>query len=219
VPEAAIIELPDGVSTREAAAMGIAGLTALQCVHELARVTSGDRVLVLGASGGVGSMIVSLASAAGATVWGQTGSQAKAALIAEQGAQQVVITGADGLAEAVASLEPSVVFDSLGGPFVAPVIEALSARGRLVSFGTSAGAPTSFNMQSLYRKMLSVLGYGGMQLTAQERRPGLEATLEALRDGSLRVRIDSVLALDEVNEAFERLAARRVQGNLVLDLS
>jgi len=219
VPEAAIVELPDGVSTREAAAMGIAGLTALQCVHELARVTSGDRVLVLGASGGVGSMIVSLASAAGATVWGQTGSQAKAALIAEQGAQQVVITGADGLAEAVSSLEPSVVFDSLGGPFVAPVIEALSARGRLVSFGTSAGAQTSFNMQSLYRKMLSVLGYGGMQLAAEERRPGLEATLEALRDGSLRVRIDSVLALDEVNEAFERLAARRVQGNLVLDLS
>jgi NADPH2:quinone reductase len=218
VPEAAVVELPDGVSTREAAAMGIAGLTAFECVHELARVTSDDRVLVLGASGGVGSMIVSLARSAGATVWGQTGAQEKAALIVEQGAQQVVITGADGLGEAVSSLEPSVVFDPLGGPFVSPAIELLGARGRLVSFGTSAGAPTSFNMQSLYRKMLSVLGYGGMQLAAEERRPGLAAALDALRDGSLRVRIDSVLALDEVNEAFERLAARRVQGNLVLEL-
>ncbi len=218
VPEAAVVELPDGVSTRDAAAMGVAGLTAFNCVHELARVTSEDRVLVLGASGGVGSMIISLARAAGATVWGQTGSEDKAAAIEQQGAQRAVVADADGLADAVASLEPSVAFDPLGGPFVAPVIELLSPRGRLVSFGTSADAQTSFNMQSLYRKMLSVLGYGGMQLTREQRRPGLQAALGALADGSLRVRIDSALPLDGVNEAFERLVARGVQGNLLLDL-
>ena len=78
VPRLAVVELPEGVAPRAAAAMGIAGLTALNCVRHVAAVTAEDRVVVLGASGGVGSMIVSLARSAGATVWGQTGSAAKA---------------------------------------------------------------------------------------------------------------------------------------------
>jgi NADPH:quinone reductase-like Zn-dependent oxidoreductase len=67
--------------------------------------------------------------------------------------------------------------------------------------------------------MLSLLGYGGTQLTGEERRPGLEAALRALGDGSIRVRIDEVLPLDQVNDAFTRLVQRRVQGKLLLDLS
>jgi NADPH:quinone reductase-like Zn-dependent oxidoreductase len=66
---------------------------------------------------------------------------------------------------------------------------------------------------------LSLLGYGGIILTRDERRPGLQAALEAVRAGELKVRVDSVLALDDVNEAFQRLTERRVQGKLLLDLS
>ncbi|MBV9310828.1 MAG: zinc-binding dehydrogenase, partial [Solirubrobacterales bacterium] len=62
----------------------------------------------------------------------------------------------------------------------------------------------------------SLLGYGGMGLTREERREGLHAALEALRSGALRVRVDSVLALEDVNEAFERLVERRVDGKLLL---
>jgi NADPH:quinone reductase len=219
VPRAAVLALPEGVQPRDAAAMGIAGLTALNCVRELAKVTAEDRVLVLGASGGVGSMVVTLARAAGATVWGQTGSPDKAAAIAEQGAERVVVTGPEQLAEQVAGFAPTVAFDPLGGDFAAPLVEVLAARGRLVSFGVSAGAQVTFNMQSVYRKMLSLLGYGGMQLTGEERRTGLQAALHALGDGSIRVRIDEVLPLDRVNDAFTRLVQRRVQGKLLLDLS
>ncbi len=219
VPKQAVIPLPDGVALRDAAAMGIAGLTAFKAVRELARVGAEDRVLVLGASGGVGSMIVSLAAAAGATVWGQTGSQGKVGSIEAQGAQHVVVAGPEELVEALADLAPTVVFDPLGGAFVAACIEALAVRGRLVSFGTSAGAEVSLNMQTLYRKTISVLGYGGMQVEADERRAGLQATLGALRDGSLRVLIDETLALERVNEAFQRLVDRRVQGKLLLALN
>jgi NADPH:quinone reductase len=219
VPRAAVLPLPEGVQPRDAAAMGIAGLTALNCVRELAKVTAEDRVLVLGASGGVGSMVVTLARAAGATVWGQTGSPDKAAAIAEQGAERVVVTGPEQLADQVAGFAPTVAFDPLGGDFTAPLVELLAARGRLVSFGVSAGAQVTFNMQSVYRKMLSLLGYGGMQLTGEERRTGLQAALHALGDGSIRVRIDEVLPLDQVNDAFTRLVQRRVQGKLLLDLS
>lgn len=219
VPREAVVPIPDGVQPRAAAAMGIAGLTALNCVRELGRVTDGDRALVLGASGGVGSMIVSLATSAGATVWGQTGSQEKAGPIAQAGASHVLVCGPEELASPLAELEPTIVFDPLGGDFVASAITALANRGRLVSFGVSAGAQVSFDMQQVYRKMLSILGYGGMQLTREERRAGLEAALQALQDGSIAVRVDEVLALADVNQAFERLADRRVQGKLLLDLS
>jgi NADPH2:quinone reductase len=219
VPRAAVVEVPDGVHARHAAAMGIAGLTALNCVRDLARVTAEDRVLVLGASGGVGSMIVSLACAAGATVWGQTGSEAKAQAITAEGAARAIVGGPADLHAALVDFAPTVVFDVLGDGFVAASVEAMAPRGRIVSLGVSAGADVTLNMRVLYRKMLTLLGYGGTILTPQERRPGLQAALEAVRTGELKVRIDSVLPLDQVNEAFQRLVDRRVQGKLLLDLS
>jgi len=219
VPADAVIPLPEGVAPRVAAAMGIAGLTAYHCVRTLAGVGPSDRVLVLGASGGVGSMIVSLAGAAGATVWGQTGSEAKAQAIRHHGAQRVLVGGAADLAQPLREFEPTVALDPLGGEFVAPVIDAMAPRGRLVSYGVSAGPDVAFNIQQLYRKMITLFGYGGMLLSADERRTGLQAALSALAAGELKVRIDEVLALDEVDEAFARLTERRVQGKLLLALA
>jgi NADPH:quinone reductase len=219
VPRLAVVELPEGVAPRAAAAMGVAGLTAFNCVRHVAAVTSDDRVVVLGASGGVGSMIVSLARAAGATVWGHTGSAAKAAAITEDGAHRVLVGGPEEVADDLVGFEPTVAFDPLGDGFVAPLMEAMAPHGRIVSFGVSAGPEVAFNMQLLYRKAVSLLGYAGLILTREERGPGLQAALEAVRAGELKVRIDSILPLEEVNDAFRRIVDRRVQGKLLLDLS
>jgi NADPH2:quinone reductase len=212
------LEGPDGAELQRVAVMGIAGLTAWEVVHELARVTAEDRVLVLGASGGVGTMIVSLASSIGATVWGQGSSPEKSDVIEQMGAARAVVTGSDELARIVSELEPTVVFDPLGDGFVSASIEALAIHGRIVSFGTSAGAEVSFNLRALYRKGLSLLGYAGGQLGREGRRAGIESALAALRDGSLRVHIDEALPLEDVNEAFERMVDRKVKGKLILDL-
>ena len=99
------------------------------------------------------------------------------------------------------------------------MIDAIAPRGRLVSYGVSAGPDVAFNIQQLYRKMVTLFGYGGMLLNADERRTGLRAALAALAAGELKVRIDEVLALDEVGEAFARLTERRVQGKLLLALA
>ena len=219
VPRGAVTDVPPGVTAEHAAAMGIAGLTALNCVRDLARVTAEDRVLVLGASGGVGSMIVSLCRSAGAVVWGQTGSEAKVTAITADGADRAIVGGPEDLRAELTDLEPTVVFDVLGDGFVAAAVEAMAQRGRMVSLGVSAGAEVTLNMRVLYRKMLSLLGYGGIILTPEERRPGLQAALEAVRSGELKVHVDSVLPLQDVNEAFQRLVDRRVQGKLLLDLS
>jgi NADPH:quinone reductase len=218
VPRPAVVELPEGVEIRDAAAMGIAGLTAWEVVHEVGRVTAEDRVVVLGASGGVGTIIVSLAHSAGATVWGQTRWPEKTAAIEGQGADRAFVAGADDLLDAIRDFEPTVVLDPLGNGFVAPVIEAIAVHGRIVSFGTTAGAEVQFNMQMLYRKGVSILGYAGGQLPREQRRAALQRALEALRDGSLRVRIDDVLPLDKLNEALERLAQGNHTGKLLLDL-
>jgi NADPH2:quinone reductase len=219
VPRPAILELPDGVSEREAAAMGVAGLTAWNTVVDLGQLGSEDRVLVLGASGGVGSVIVSLAKSLGATVWGQTGNAAKAGGIERQGADRVLVVGPDALAAALEDFDPTIVLDPLGGDFVRPAVEALAPGGRLVTFGTSAGPEVALNLQSLYRKSARILGYGGMQVGREARREGLQQALRALADGRMRVPIDDVLELGDVNEAFARLTERRVQGKLLLDLS
>jgi NADPH2:quinone reductase len=218
VPSAAVVDLPDGVEPREAAAVGIAGLTAWNVVRDLGSVTSEDRVLVLGASGGVGTMIVSLASAAGARVRGQTGSPEKAALIQRLGAEEAVVADSAQLAEALDGFEPTIVFDPLGDGFVQPVLDVLVPGGRIVSFGTSAGPEVEMNMRTLYRKGLSLRGYAGMLVSREQRRAGLGAALRAMRDGDLKVQVDEVLPLERVNEAFERIAQRRVSGNLLLDL-
>jgi NADPH2:quinone reductase len=218
VPRSAVYDLPAGLAPREAAAMGIAGLTALNCVRHVAAVTAADRVLVLGASGGVGSMIVSLARAAGATVWGQTGSAEKVAGIVQDGAHRVVVGGPEKIAAEITEWRPTVAFDPLGDGFVAALVQAIAPRGRIVSFGVSAGAEVTFNVQLLYRKGVSLLGYAGGLVPGEQRRAGLGEVFEAVRAGELTVRIDEVLPLDQVNVAFQRLVDRQVRGKLLLDL-
>ncbi len=219
VPRDAVTPVPHGVELRVAATMGVAGVTAWHVVHDVGQVRAEDRVVVLGASGGVGSAIVSLVKAAGAEVWGQTGSVQKADVVRDQGSDHVLIGGPDELGSELSEIEPTLVLDPLGDGFVAPVVAALAVRGRIVVYGTSAGPDVQFNLQQLYRKRGSLLGYGGMQLTAEERRDGLRRALEAAARGELKIRIDSVLGLEQVNEALGRFAERRVQGKLLLDLN
>ena len=217
-PRAALTDIPDGVELAEAAAMGVAGVTAWRTATELARVTAEDRVLVLGASGGVGSILVSLCRSLGARVWGQTGQPSKAAFVTGQGAEEVVTAAAGDLAVAVGPLAPTVVFDALGDGFSGAAVEALVPSGRLVSFGVSAGPMVELNMQSVYRKGLTIYGYGGLIAAPEEMAAGKAAALAALADGRLRVAVAEVLPLGRVNEAFAALADRAVSGNIVLDL-
>jgi NADPH:quinone reductase len=219
VPEAALVDIPDGVGLAEAAAMGVAGVTAWRTVTELAQVGPDDRVVVLGASGGVGSIIVSLAHGLGATVIGQTGNSGKGDWIAAQGADHVLVCGPAELAGQLDGLRPTVLFDPLGDGFTGAAIEALEPHGRLVLFGTSAGLTGELPLQQLYRKGLRIYGYGGLIEPSDALAAAIRAALGALARGEFSVAIDSVLPLAEVNTAFDRLRTRSVRGQLVLDTS
>lgn len=218
VPQASVVPLPDGVELRDAAAMGVAGLTAWNVLSD-AGVGEGDRVLVLGASGGVGQVVVSLAASLGAQVCGQTGSAGKVDAVRRQGADRVVVADAGALADAVAGFAPTVVVDPLGGGFTGAALRLLQTHGRLVLFGTSADSEGTLPLQQLYRKGLRVFGYAGLLLSDDARRAGLASALDALADGRLRVTVDRVVRLDEVDEAFRLIVDRAVTGKVLLDLS
>jgi NADPH2:quinone reductase len=217
VPRAALIDLPEGVNLPQAAAMGVAGVTAWRTVTGRAQVTADDTVLVLGASGGVGSIIVSLAHGMGATVAGQTGREAKRDWISAFGADYVVVSDAVGLTNALVDLPPTVVFDGLGGEFTGAAIEAMQPHGRLVLFGTSAGLTGQLPLRQLYRKGITVHGYAGLLASDNDVTAALGQALRALASGQFTVPIDSEMPLDQVNAAFELIRQRKLHGNLVLD--
>lgn len=219
VPRAALTALPDGVDPVQAAGMGVAGITAWRVVTELARVAADDRVLVLGASGGVGAVAVSVARGLGAEVWGQTGRPAAAGWITEHGATRAVVADAGELAAAVAGLRPTVVVDPLGGGFTGAAIEAMSPHGRLVLLGASAAPTGVLPLQAVYRKGCTLYGYGGLIEPEDALAEAAAASLQALADGRLQVPVDAVVPLASVNDALARLASRQARGKVVLDLA
>lgn len=218
VPLGALIDLPEGVELAEAAAMGVAGVTAWRVVTEKAQVTREDRVLVLGASGGVGSIAVSAAHAIGATVWGQTTNQEKSEWISQRGADHVVVADADSVAKQADELHPTVVIDPLGDGYTGAGIELLEPHGRLVIFGTSADSRGDVPLQSFYRKALTMYGYAGLIEPDDVLAGRITDAMDALRNRWLEVVVDRTLPLDQVNDALELLAEQSVRGQLLLDL-
>ncbi len=217
VPRNAIYPLPQGVPLDAAAGLGIAGLTTWRLV-ELADVREGDRVLVLGASGGVGQCVVSYAAAKGAEVWGQTGSRDKTAGIVDAGAKEAVVTDAAGLVDAVRDFAPTVVIDPLGGEFTSSALLALEPRGRHVLFGTSAGAEAKIQLQQLYRRQIQLRTYAGLIATPQERRDGLTRAIEEFAAGRLRITVGRRVPLSAVNDAFTALRDRAVVGKVIVEM-
>ena len=217
VPEAWLLPVADGLDLAQVAAMPVAGITAWQALHGRAHVEADDRVLVLGASGGVGALAIQLAKAAGATVWGQTGSTGKADGITASGADNVVVTGADGLEQAVEAYQPTVILDALGGPFTDAAIGAIANKGRLVVYGTSSSEQVSINLRRLYRKGVNLLGYAGLVDTAEEQRTALDTLLSMMAAGTLRVPVGDLLPLSDAAVAHARILDRGVEGKIVLD--
>lgn len=217
VPASALADIPAGVTDAQAASVGIAGVTALDIV-ELAGVEAGMTVLVLGASGGVGSYAVQIARQRGARVIAQTSREASVAGLLELADDAIVSSGDDLEAQLrdhnVASVD--VVFDPLGGPYGEPAARALGRGGVLLVFGASAGPSFSISSADFYRKMARVVGYGGLGSNTAELSSKSAHVLELMATGDLRPVATTELPLEDVNEAHARIVERRAGGKLVL---
>lgn len=139
LPAAELVPVPDGVDPAAAEAAVVNGVTAYRMLHRLARVGPGDTVVVLGANGGVGSLLVQLARRAGATVVG-TASARHLEAVRALGAHAVDRRAPDMYAR-IRELAPSgaaAVFDHVGGPGIADSFRLLAPGGTLVSYGTAS---------------------------------------------------------------------------------
>lgn len=206
---------PDGVADDQAAVAAISGGTALQSVVDLGRVQPGQRVLVIGASGGVGTWAVQLAVAHGARVTG-VASAAKADLVRELGAQHVIAYDRDDL-HADGAAHDLVV--STGG--LAPVRDLrrlLTPTGTLVIVGAEGGGGITGGIGRQLRAMLwsPFVGQRLTSLVAREHHDVTDRLAKLLADGSVAPAIGRTVTLDEVPATLADLEAGRVRGKAVV---
>ncbi|WP_327289581.1 quinone oxidoreductase family protein [Streptomyces sp. NBC_01198] len=197
-------------SLRDAAGPGWAGPTAYDLVEEVGRVREGDRVLVHAAAGGVGTLAVQFARAAGAAeVVGVAGSPERAAYAEGFGYDRVVTR--DEFPAVLGDDRFDVVLDPVGGATRTANVALLAPHGRLAVYGNLAAYdPVEISADDLLMQGLSVLAYNSAllsrthpaRLAASARR-----VLGLLAAGRIRVGLGSELPLDGVGDAVSRLAA------------
>ncbi|CAN5604223.1 zinc-binding dehydrogenase [soil metagenome] len=202
--------LPDTVDFDTAAALPVAGVTALQALHALGAIV-GRRVLITGASGGVGRFAVQLAARAGAHVIAAVGSPARGAGLRELGADDVVV-GLDGISEPVFG-----VLDNVGGNLLTQAFRLVGDGGSVQSIGMASGEPTTINLEEErrigVRKRLEPFN------VRTPFGPDLEYLLTLLAAGQLDPQIGLRESWDNVSAAAEALLGRAVAGKAVLTVS
>ena len=223
VPAQRLVAVPDGVSTRQAAAVMLQGMTA----HYLARSTyplkPGDVCIVQAAAGGVGLLLTQIATRLGVIVLGTVGSEAKARLAREAGAAQTVDYTKEDFVAAAKELTGGrgvqVVYDSVGRTTFDGSLASLAPRGMLVSFGQSSGAVPPFDPLrlsqggSLYLTRPTLIHYVGSR---EELLSRAGEVLGWVRDGTLRVRVDREVPLADAAAAHRALEARETAGKVLL---
>jgi NADPH:quinone reductase-like Zn-dependent oxidoreductase len=202
--------LPDAVDFGAAAALPVAGVTALRAVRRLGSVV-GRRVLVTGASGGVGRFAVQLAARAGAHVVAAVGSSARGEGLAELGATEVVV-GLGDVSEPV-----HAALDHVGGQMLADVVALLEPGGRALSVGMASLEPTTIDFEAVR------MGAAGSRIEAFSVGPGFGADLpylvSLLEAGELDPQIGWRGPWDQAGDAAAALKGRRVRGKAVLEVA
>jgi NADPH:quinone reductase-like Zn-dependent oxidoreductase len=200
VPAAVLAARPAALDDLHAACIALPGLSAWQGLFDHGTLEKGQRVLILGASGGVGQFATQLAALHGAFVIG-TASSAGRDLAVELGANQV-LDRSDGAG--IDALEPvDLVFDTVGGDLVNRAGARVRPGGRLVSIAAEPPAPADSSVATAY-------------FVVEPNRAQLVELGRLAHSGDLRVVLDSVHPLPQAREAFARVQAPGKRGKVVL---
>ena len=209
VPSHRIAALPENVSFADAAALPVAGLTALRTLRHGAPLL-GKRVLVTGAAGGVGNLAVQLAVRSGARVTAVVGSAARAAVLDGLGAAEIVtrIEDAPGWFE--------LILEAAGGASLTGAIARVAAKGVVVIYGNSSGETVPLNFRDFAEHQNARLqGFHYFTSEPEERfGPDLALLVALIADGSLKPRIVEY-DWHEIPAVAARLLARGIAGKAV----
>jgi NADPH2:quinone reductase len=218
-----MIPVPDPVSSRQAAAIMVQGLTAHYLVSNTFPLESGQTALIHAAAGGVGHLLIQMAKLRGARVIGTVSTDDKARLARELGADDVILyTEADFQTEVKRLTDGrgvDVVYDSVGKDTFDKSLNCLKRRGYMVLFGQSSGRVPPLDPQVLNAKgslFLTRPTLGHYLATREETLWRGNEVFDWMASGKLKVLIDKTFPLAEAGEAQSYLASRRSKGKILL---
>lgn len=223
IPAHRLVKLPESISSRQAAAMMLRGMTARYLLHGCYTVKGGTSILIHAAAGGVGTIVCQWARHLGATVIGTVGSPEKAAHAREHGCEHPILYGEEDFAERVRELTGGrgvdVVYDSVGLATFSKSLDCLRPMGMLVSFGQASGPIPPLDVGilaakgSLFLTRPSLITYTALRedLLAHARD-----LFEVVENGAVRIRTGATFPLAEAARAHEELAARGTTGSTLL---
>lgn len=220
-PSEAVHLVPDDIDADSAVAMVGTGRTTM-AILELAAPAADDVVLITAAAGGIGTLLIQAARAAGATVIGAAGGPDKVALVRRLRADHAIDYSRpgwpDAVRDAVAGRPITLALDGVGGPIGRSALELLGAAGRLVMFGSSSGSLTELWGADLFSRGISAASAVGARIL---NRPGGTRTLErdaleALSDKRLIPVIGQQFTLADAPTAHAALQSRTTTGKTVL---
>ncbi|GAA2552597.1 NADPH:quinone reductase-like Zn-dependent oxidoreductase [Neomicrococcus aestuarii] len=206
VPARCVLDKPAHLSFEEAACLPVAWSTAYRMLFTQGQVQAGDRVLVQGASGGVASAAIQLASAAGARVFATSRTAEKRELALSLGATEAFESGAR-LPERV-----DVVIETVGEATWAHSLRCLRPGGAIVIAGTTSGTSPEADLGRIFYNQLRVLGSTGSTRTEFARM------LRVVEQMKLRPTIDRVLPLERIHEGFQVMEKGESSGKIVITL-
>jgi len=223
VPAHQLLRLPDAVSFEQAAALPVAYGTALRMMNRIGQIQAGEKVLILGASGGVGVCAVQLAKLAGAEVIACAGTAEKAEALRALGADHIILYTQEDFLKAVQERfgKPArrrggksggvdVVVNFTGGDTWVKSLRCLRLGGRLLTCGATAGFDPKEDLRYIWTFELQIRGSNGWD------RDDLYELLELVRDGRLHVPIDRVWPLEQGAEALASLEDRKIVGKVLV---
>ncbi len=213
IPSTHLVKLPDSMDFVTAAAIPINFGTALR-MFRIGQVAAGDVMLIIGASGGVGTAAIQLGKQTGATVIAVTRGAEKIEPLKKIGADHVIDMLKEDFSAAAWKLSGKkgvdVVFNYTGGDTWVPSLRAMKKRARLVTCGATAGFDPKTDIRYIWTRELQILGSNGY--TQQD----IEQAIKLVGEGGVRPLVDKVLPAQEAGTAHRLLEERAVTGKVVL---
>ena len=206
---------PSNLSFEQAAVVPVSGATALQGLKDIGRLRAGQSVLVIGASGGVGSFAVQLAKAFGTEVTGVC-STGKLDFVTSLGADHVIDYTREDFADG--SQRYDLILDLAGNPSLSRLRQALSPKGRAVIAGGEEGGAFSGGMNRQLRA-LAVSPFVGQTFStfiAKQRSSDLEQLTELIDSGRVSPALDRTYPLEDAADAIRQLASGTVRGKVAI---
>lgn len=218
-----VLKLPAAIDDSTAAAMMLKGLTAHYLLHRTYAVKAGDPILVYAAAGGVGQILTQWAKLLGAVVIGCVGSDDKGELAKAAGADHIINTRTDNIAERARELTGgegvAVAYDSIGKATFEDSLNALRPFGVLASYGNASGPVEPFSpgilapKGSLYVTRPTLGTHISTRALLEE---GAQRLFEVVARGDVKIHINQTYALKDLAQAHRDLEARKTTGSTVL---